>query len=118
VKEFGKSASQYLTKLCVDYVGLLFWPTLHVPMTDVSLVKICRIFFKLCWTDGWSDAWTDRRTATEHTLPNILQFRTHYVGWRHNFRLKAVRLDRKYHIRTKRKHTHVCNDCKRRIAVK
>ena len=21
---------QYLTKLCVDYVGLLFWPTLYV----------------------------------------------------------------------------------------
>jgi len=26
---------QYLTKLCVDYVGLLFWPTLDI----VELVK-------------------------------------------------------------------------------
>jgi len=29
VKEFFK-IGQYLTKLCVDYVGLLLWPTLYV----------------------------------------------------------------------------------------
>jgi len=25
---------QYLTKLCVDYVGLLFWPTLYNATAD------------------------------------------------------------------------------------
>ena len=72
---------QYLTKLCVDYVGLLFWPTLYIKTRLSVLEKILypsgywvTFYFPgkqpLYWTNRQTDVLTDglQRVTGPHAM--------------------------------------------------